>query len=202
MTDHDFERASLRDGETRDDDGSHTDYVLEATDDDGPSEDAIRSTLEDIDDRGVDAVCPIDGCDGFVRVLTSGTRIGCEEGHIVEIPDSLVTDGGVDRTKIGCDECGNAFWVETDVFEATFGRGMASELMCPYCRRDGNKTILDEKIETDGGRNVTEYRYESDQWDREDETVEIPDEATGLTVTYFGPIADAKYLIPADGGRQ
>lgn len=47
---------------------------------------------------------------------------------------------------------------------------------------------------------MNEYRYQSKRFDKEDGTVEIPDEAVGVTTDYFGDHAVVEYLVPVECG--
>lgn len=45
---------------------------------------------------------------------------------------------------------------------------------------------------------MTEYRYERQSFDRSTETVEIPDNAVGITTDYFGDLGTVDYLLPVE----
>jgi len=49
---------------------------------------------------------------------------------------------------------------------------------------------------------MPEYRYVHENFDKEDETIEIPDEAIGVTTDYFGDLASVDYLLPVNGGSD
>lgn len=43
---------------------------------------------------------------------------------------------------------------------------------------------------------MTEYRYHQRTFDKTNETIELPEDATGLTVDDVGDVAVVKYLTP------
>lgn len=45
---------------------------------------------------------------------------------------------------------------------------------------------------------MTEYEYVSERFEKESETVDVPDDAVGVTVDYFGDLGVVQYLQPVD----
>lgn len=47
---------------------------------------------------------------------------------------------------------------------------------------------------------MTEYEYQRKTFDKEGGTIDIPDEAVGITTDYFSDFAVVEYLLPVGGG--
>lgn len=49
---------------------------------------------------------------------------------------------------------------------------------------------------------MPEYEYANEMFDPDEETVDLPDDAEGITVSTFGDYAHVRYLKPVEGDEE